>query len=47
VNLKEIVVVSLICSVVALAACRRETEYYQPLKLGGDVSQMQQQPGQE
>jgi hypothetical protein len=31
---KKIAVVALLCAVVALAACRRETAY-EPLKLGG------------
>ena len=39
---KKIAVVALLCAVVALAACRREDRYYEPLKLGGDVPQQTQ-----
>jgi hypothetical protein len=39
VNSKKIAVVTLLCAVIALAACRREEAYYPPLKLGGDVDQ--------
>jgi hypothetical protein len=42
VSSKKIAIVSLLCAVVALAACRRE-ECCQPLKLGGPVAE---QPGQ-
>jgi hypothetical protein len=42
---KELVVVVLACTIIALAACRRETVYYPPLKLGGDVEQAQHEPG--
>jgi hypothetical protein len=45
VKTKEAIVIALICSVIALAACRREVGYYPPLKLGGDVTQAEQQPG--
>jgi hypothetical protein len=38
----KIVVVALLCAVIALAACRREDRYYEPLKLGGDVPQQTQ-----
>lgn len=34
---KKIVVVTLLCTVVALVACRREERYYEPMKLGGDA----------
>ena len=34
---RKIAVVALLCTVVALVACRREERYYEPLKLGGDV----------
>jgi hypothetical protein len=43
---QRLVVAALLCAVVALAACRRET-YYQPLKLGGEVPQAQEQPEQK
>lgn len=36
---KKLAVVALLCTAVALIACRREERYYEPLKLGGDVSQ--------
>ena len=39
---RKIAVVALLCTVVALAACRREDRYYEPLKLGGDVPQQTQ-----
>ena len=32
---RKIAVVALLCTVVALVACRREERYYEPLKLGG------------
>jgi hypothetical protein len=35
---KKIAVVALLCAVVALAACRRETAY-EPLKLGGPTAE--------
>jgi hypothetical protein len=38
VSCKQIAVVSLLCAVVALTACRRE-ERYEPLKLGGPVAE--------
>jgi hypothetical protein len=39
VNSRKIVVVALLCTVVALVACRREERYYEPLKLGGPAAQ--------
>jgi hypothetical protein len=42
VNSRKIAVVALLCTVVALAACRREERYYEPMKLGGDVPQQSQ-----
>jgi len=42
VNVKKIAVVAVLCAVTALAACRRETAYYEPLKLGADVPQQSQ-----
>jgi hypothetical protein len=39
VSSKKIAVVSLLCAVVALAACRREEACCQPLKLGGPVAE--------
>jgi hypothetical protein len=36
-NASKVAVVALICAVVALAACRREERYYEPLKLGGHI----------
>lgn len=41
-NSRKIVVAALLCAVVALAACRKEDRYYEPLKLGGDVPQQSQ-----
>jgi hypothetical protein len=38
VSSNKIAVVALICTVVALAACRREDRYYEPMKLGGDAA---------
>jgi hypothetical protein len=38
---KKIAVVTLLCAVVALVACRREERYYEPMKLGGDVPAME------
>jgi hypothetical protein len=38
VSSKKIAVVSLLCAVVLLTACRRE-ERYEPLKLGGPVAE--------
>lgn len=35
---KKIVVVSFVCVLVALAACRREA-HYEPLKLGGPAAE--------
>jgi hypothetical protein len=35
----RIVVAALLCTIVALAACRREDRFYEPLKLGADVPQ--------
>jgi hypothetical protein len=37
VNAKKLAVVSVLCAVVALVACRRE-EHYEPLKLGAAVA---------
>jgi hypothetical protein len=34
----KIVVVALLCAVVALAACRREERFYEPMKLGADMA---------
>jgi hypothetical protein len=34
---KKIAVVALLCTVVALVACRREERYYEPMKLGGNA----------
>jgi hypothetical protein len=34
--------VALLCTIVALGACRREDRYYDPLKLGADVPQQEQ-----
>lgn len=31
---QKIAVVALLCTVVALVACRREERYYEPMKLG-------------
>jgi hypothetical protein len=39
VNSRKIAVVALLCTIVALAACRREDRYYDPLKLGGPAPQ--------
>ena len=38
VSSKKIAVISLLCAVVVLTACRRE-ERYEPLKLGGPVAE--------
>lgn len=35
--MRKIAVVALLCTAVALIACRREERYYEPLKLGGHV----------
>ena len=43
---KKIAVVTLLCAVVALVACRREERYYEPMKLGGDVPAMEEDKGQ-
>jgi hypothetical protein len=40
----KIVVVALLATLVALAACRREDRFYEPLKLGADVPQEAQTP---
>jgi len=42
VNTTKIVVAALLCSVIALAACRREDRFYEPLKLGGPAQQQSQ-----
>ena len=42
VSSRKIAVVALLCTIVALAACRREERYYEPMKLGGDVPQQTQ-----
>ena len=34
---KNFAVVALLCTVIALVACRREERYYEPMKLGADV----------
>jgi hypothetical protein len=39
---RKIAVVALLCTIVALGACRREDRYYGPLKLGADVPQQEQ-----
>jgi hypothetical protein len=39
VSSSRISVVALLCTLVALAACRREDRFYEPLKLGADVPQ--------
>ena len=38
----KIAVFALLCTLVALAACRREDRFYEPLKLGADVPQQGQ-----
>jgi hypothetical protein len=38
----KIAVVTLLCSVIALAACRREERYYEPMKLGADIPAAEQ-----
>jgi hypothetical protein len=42
VNSSKIAVVALVCTVIALAACRREDRYYEPMKLGGDAASQTQ-----
>jgi hypothetical protein len=42
VSSRKIAVVALLCTIVALAACRREERYYDPLKLGGEPPQQTQ-----
>ena len=42
VDSRKIAVVALLCTIVALGACRREDRYYDPLKLGADVPQQDQ-----
>jgi hypothetical protein len=38
VNSRKIAVVSFVCVILALTACRRE-HYYEPLKLGGPATE--------
>ncbi|MET0652719.1 MAG: hypothetical protein ABWY63_09385 [Hyphomicrobiaceae bacterium] len=34
---KKFVTVALLCTVIAVVACRREERYYAPMKLGADA----------
>ena len=34
---KKFATVALLCTVIALVACRREERYYAPMKLGADA----------
>jgi len=39
---KKFATVALLCTVIALVACRREERYYAPMKLGADAPASEQ-----